>query len=138
MGASEARSRIMRAVRKTNTKPEMAVRRILHAEGFRFRLHRRDLPGTPDVVLPKHRAAIQVHGCFWHQHPGCRHANLPRSRTDYWHPKLARNSERDAESTAALNALGWRVLVLWECELREANAISRRLRQFLLGCASPA
>ena len=123
----------MRAVRQKDTKPELVVRGLLHAMGFRFRLHRRDLPGTPDVVLPRHRAAVQVHGCFWHQHPGCRHATLPRSRTDYWLPKLARNVERDAESLARLEALGWRVLVLWECELRDRGVLEARLRAFLLG-----
>lgn len=122
----------MRSVKQKNTKPEMAVRRLLHAMGFRFRLHRRDLPGTPDVVLPRYRAAIQVHGCFWHQHPGCRHATKPRSRPDYWLPKLARNIERDAESSARLEVMGWRVLVLWECELRDRDALEARLRAFLL------
>lgn len=122
----------MRGNKKRDTKPEMIVRRALHAMGYRFRLHRRGLPGTPDIVLPRHRVAIQVHGCFWHQHEGCCHANLPRSRTAYWHPKLARNVERDARSEAALRALGWRVLVLWECELKELDALRDRLRTFLL------
>ncbi|MHB2210632.1 very short patch repair endonuclease [Methylobacterium sp. CM6257] len=111
----------------------MVVRKALHAMGFRFRLHRADLPGTPDIVLPRHKVAIQVHGCFWHQHPGCRHATLPRSRIAYWHPKLARNVERDACSEAALRALGWRVLVLWECELKDFGALRDRLQAFLLG-----
>lgn len=128
----ETRSRIMRAVRKKDTKPELIVRRLLHAMGYRFRLHRRDLPGTPDIILPRHKAAIQVHGCFWHQHPGCHHANLPRSRTAYWLPKLARNVERDTQSEEALRSLGWRVLVLWECELRDLDALRKRLNDFLL------
>lgn len=122
----------MSAIRKKNTKPELIVRRMLHAMGFRFRLHRSDLPGSPDVVLPRHRAAILVHGCFWHQHAGCRHANLPRSRTDYWLPKLARNVQRDAQAEAALCALGWRVHILWECELRDPEALRSRLSGFLL------
>jgi len=128
---AEARSRIMRGVRKKNTKPELLVRRELHAMGFRFRLHRRDLPGTPDVIMPRHRAAILVHGCFWHQHVGCRHANLPRTRTDYWLPKLARNVKRDAQTEKELVALGWRVLVLWECELRDGVALRNRLQAFI-------
>jgi DNA mismatch endonuclease, patch repair protein len=121
----------MRGVRKKNTKPELLVRGQLHAMGFRFRLHRRDLPGTPDVVMPRHRAVILVHGCFWHQHADCRHANRPRTRTDYWLPKLARNVERDAQVGKALAALGWRVLVLWECELHDEVALRDRLRAFI-------
>lgn len=131
--AQESARKVMRANKARGTKPEMIVRRLLHAMGYRFRLHRRDLPGTPDIVLSRHRVAIQVHGCFWHQHEGCRHANLPRSRTAYWHPKLARNVERDARSEAALRALGWHVLVLWECELKDLEALRERLQAFLLG-----
>ena len=114
-----------------NTKPEVVVRRLLHALGFRFRLHRRDLPGSPDIVLPKYCAAIQVHGCFWHQHEGCRYGKLPHSRPEYWLPKLARNVERDAESLAKLEVLGWRVLVIWECETRDADTLRGRLSEFL-------
>ncbi len=109
------------------------MRRVLHRAGFRFRLHRRDLPGCPDIVLPRHRSVIQVHGCFWHQHDGCRLANVPRTRVGYWLPKLARNIARDAESEAALRALGWRVLVLWECEIAASGSLSERLSAFLLG-----
>jgi len=127
------RSNIMRAIRKTNTKPEIAVRRLLHAMGLRFRLHRRDLPGSPDIVLPRHRAVVLVHGCFWHQHAGCRHANVPRTRPEYWLPKLARNVQRDAEAEAALQALGWRVLVIWECEIKEEVALHARVKAFLFG-----
>lgn len=123
---SPLRSRIMRAIAKKNTRPELAVRRTLHALGLRFRLHRSDLPGTPDVVLPRHKMAIQVHGCFWHQHPGCRHAKQPRSRPDYWLPKLARNTERDVQSKAALKAAGWRVLVIWECETKNLEKLRLR------------
>lgn len=121
----------MRAIAKKNTKPEIRVRQRLHALGYRFRLHRRDLPGTPDIVLPRHRAVIQVHGCFWHQHLGCRHATAPRTRQGYWLPKLERNVARDRASTAALEALGWRVLVLWECELRDDSALDARIRTFI-------
>jgi DNA mismatch endonuclease (patch repair protein) len=125
------RSRIMRAVKPKDTKPELAVRRALHALGFRFRLHRRDLPGSPDIVLPRHRAVVLVHGCFWHQHDGCRHGVLPRTRRRYWRPKLRRNVARDAEVATALAALGWRVLVVWECELRDDGALGQRLSAFM-------
>jgi DNA mismatch endonuclease, patch repair protein len=101
----EARSRVMRSIRKTNTSPEIAVRRIIHQLGFRYRLHARELPGTPDIVLPRLRKVVLVHGCFWHQHVGCQLAKLPRSRPEYWIPKLARNQERDAVSEKALIAL---------------------------------
>ncbi|MBX5147487.1 DNA mismatch endonuclease Vsr [Rhizobium lentis] len=130
----DVHSRIMRAIRKTNTKPEIAVRRLLHASGFRFRLYRKDLPGTPDIVLPRHRSVVFVHGCFWHQHTGCRHAKLPRTRTEYWLPKLARNVERDTQSSDALTRLGWRVHVVWECELNDKQTLSDRLGKFLVGC----
>ena len=126
-----SRSRIMSAIRKKDTKAELVVRRLLHVMGYRFRLHRRDLPGCPDVVLPHHRAVVMVHGCFWHRHANCRHANLPRSRTEYWLPKLARNVERDKRSIAALEALGWRVLVVWECELGNLASLRDRLSTFL-------
>jgi DNA mismatch endonuclease (patch repair protein) len=125
----DVRLRVMRSITKTNTLPELLVRRRLHAMGYRFRLHRRDLPGTPDIVLPGHRLAIQVYGCFWHQHPGCRYCRRPRTRLDYWLPKLARNIERDAQSDAALRAAGWRSAVIWECEARDEALLSRRLRR---------
>src|SRR6218665_568865 len=105
------RSRQMASIRSSNTRPEIAVRRALHAKGLRFRLHRKDLPGKPDIVLPRHRLAVFVHGCFWHQHPGCRLASKPKSRHDYWEPKLAGNVARDFRATGQLEALGWRVAV---------------------------
>lgn len=113
----EKRSRIMARVRGRDTKPEMAVRRYLHARGLRFRLHRRDLPGRPDLVFPSRRVAVFVHGCFWHQHPGCKRAKLPQTRADFWRQKLEGNFERDAVALAALEAGGWTVLVVWECEV---------------------
>jgi DNA mismatch endonuclease (patch repair protein) len=121
-GIIDARSRHerMAAIRKRDTAPELRVRRALHAAGLRFRLHRADLPGTPDIVLPRCRVAILVHGCFWHQHPGCRLARRPRGNREYWDPKLARNVARDAATRDALTALGWRVIVVWECETRSA------------------
>ncbi len=126
---SPLRSRIMRSITKKNTRPELTVRRVLHAMGLRFRLHRHDLPGTPDVVLPRHRAAVLVHGCFWHQHAGCKHAKLPRARPEYWLPKLARNAERDVRAKDALKTAGWRVFVVWECETKDRQALARRLRR---------
>jgi DNA mismatch endonuclease, patch repair protein len=125
------RSRIMRSIRKKNTKPELIVRRMVHALGFRFRLHRRDLPGSPDLVLPRYRKVIFVHGCFWHQHPGCRSAKQPRSRIEYWGPKLARNVARDARALEDIAALGWKSLVLWECELRDEDTLRSKLLDFL-------
>lgn len=128
----EARSRIMRAIRSKNTAPELAVRRLLHAAGYRFRLHRSDLPGKPDIVLSKHKAVIFVHGCFWHQHPNpvCRNAQIPRSNTAYWSPKLARNVARDREAAERLESLGWRILTVWECETKQTG-LEERLRAFL-------
>ncbi|RAI44766.1 very short patch repair endonuclease [Rhodoplanes roseus] len=123
----ETRSRMLRAVRKKNTRPEIAVRRLLHAMGFRFRLHRRDLPGCPDIVLPRYRTVVLVHGCFWHQHSGCRLANVPRTRPEYWVPKLARNVARDTLTSSALAALGWRVIVMWECETSSPRTLRAKL-----------
>jgi DNA mismatch endonuclease (patch repair protein) len=121
----------MRSIRKYDTKPELAVRRIVHALGFRFRLHRRDLPGTPDIVLPRHRGVIFVHGCFWHQHSGCRYGKLPRARPDYWHRKLERNVARGEQAILALRRLDWRVLVIWECQLSSLSSVENRVRRFL-------
>lgn len=128
----EARSRLMSRIRGKDTAPELAVRRALHAAGFRFRLHRRDLPGTPDLVLPKWRVAVFVHGCFWHGH-GCPQGRLPKSREDYWHPKIAANRARDGRKAAELEAAGWRVFAVWECETRDAAAVAARLAAFLKG-----
>lgn len=121
----------MRRIRKRDTKPELAVRRVAHALGYRFRLHRRELPGSPDLVFPKHRGAIFVHGCFWHQHDGCRLKRQPKSRLDYWLPKLARNVERDDEAWYRLNELGWETLIIWECETKDRDIIARKLECFL-------
>jgi DNA mismatch endonuclease (patch repair protein) len=127
----EARSAQMRRIRKRDTGPEVRVRRAAHALGYRFRLHRRDLPGTPDIVFPASRKVILVHGCFWHQHCGCRLARLPKSRPDYWLPKLKRNQERDASAVEALRALGWAVLVVWECEVVTDSAAANVIAPFL-------
>lgn len=116
------RSRIMRSVKRSSSGPELELRRRLHAMGFRYRLGGRGLPGTPDLVFPKAGAVVFVHGCFWHRHPGCRRASTPKSRTDYWLPKFARNVERDREVVEALEHGGWRVAIVWECELTKARA----------------
>ncbi|MFZ6813778.1 very short patch repair endonuclease [Undibacterium sp. Rencai35W] len=127
----EQRSRVMAAIKSCNTKPELAVRRMLHALGFRFRLHRKDLPGRPDIVLPKYKTVVLVNGCFWHQHAGCKLASRPASHQEYWEPKLDRNIERDKANCAKLTALGWRVVMIWECELRDASDVSLRLMNCL-------
>lgn len=126
----DQRRRIMQSVKSKNTGPEMKVRRVLHAMGYRFRLHRKDLPGKPDIVLPKHRKAIFVHGCFWHSH-GCSKGQLPKSRLDYWLPKLERNAARDREKVEELETLGWKVLVIWQCEIQDADALRKRLGTFV-------
>lgn len=127
------RSRQMALIRSVDTKPEMKVRRALHSMGYRYRLHRRDLPGTPDLVFPGRKAVVFVHGCFWHRHPDpdCKLARLPKSRQEFWIPKLTRNAERDAEAIAALELAGWRVLVIWECQTRDMDDVSRELVSFL-------
>lgn len=128
----EARSRLMARVRGKDTKPEMAVRRLLHSTGYRFRLHRRDLPGRPDIVLPARRKIILVHGCFWHRHTDCRYAVMPSTRVEWWSAKLNQNVERDRTAIAALKAAGWQVLVVWECEIsRDLRALAANLRAFL-------
>ena len=122
-----ARSRIMRAIKKQDTRPEIAVRKMLHAMGYRFRLHRSDLPGTPDIVLPGRRTVVFVHGCFWHQHPGCAKGRMPTSRQDYWQPKLLRNVARDTTAKAELEQAAWKVTVVWECELADLDSVRERL-----------
>lgn len=121
----------MARIKKTDTKPERIVRSAAHAMGYRFRLHRRDLPGVPDLVFPRLRKVIFVHGCFWHRHT-CRDGQkVPASKLDYWGPKLARNVERDGQHQIALEALGWQALILWECELRDDVRLKQQLRSFL-------
>ncbi|KQW57069.1 very short patch repair endonuclease [Variovorax sp. Root411] len=113
------RSRMMAAIGPANTAPELSVRRYLHGTGLRFRLHDGRLPGKPDIVLPRHRVAIFVHGCFWHRHSGCRLATTPASNPDFWEKKFCGNVERDAAKSALLERLGWTVLTIWECEARD-------------------
>jgi DNA mismatch endonuclease (patch repair protein) len=115
------RSRMMSGIRGKNTKPEILVRKILHAAGFRFRLHRHDLPGSPDIVLPKYRLVIFVHGCFWHMHAGCKYSTMPSTRTDFWKKKLGSNRDRDRENIQKLLSKGWRVLVVWECFFKASH-----------------
>lgn len=128
-----ARRRNLAAVAGKDTTPELRVRRLLFRMGYRFRLHRRDLPGTPDIVLPGRRKIVEVRGCFWHRHPdpACRNAVLPKVRAEWWAAKLAGNVARDERNLAALQAAGWSVLVLWECEVRNEAALADRLRSFL-------
>lgn len=125
--SQEERSRIMSHVRSKDTKPEKQVRSLLHQLGFRFRLQRRDLPGTPDIVLPKYKTVLFVHGCFWHRHPGCKHATSPKSNMDYWQKKFERNQRRDIAVQKELAALGWKTIVVWECELKDAAKLAQEL-----------
>ena len=122
-----------RAVKSGDTTPELVVRRLVHALGYRYRLHRRDLPGQPDLVFPRLGKVIQVHGCFWHQHsdPKCRHGRQPKSNTSYWTDKLRRNVERDATHVGTLEAADWQVLVVWECAVEHPTALRHALLKFL-------
>lgn len=129
----EIRSRTMRAVRSKNTTPELKLRRLLHGAGFRFRLHRKDLPGSPDITFPVRKSVVFVHGCFWHGHDCKRGARAPKSNADYWKAKIARNVARDARNLEALADLGWQVEVVWECELKEPQAVLTRVSTFLEG-----
>lgn len=129
--AGVIRSERMALIRGANTKPELFVRRLVHSLGYRYRLHRRDLPGKPDLVFPGRNSVIFVHGCFWHRHEGCKKARLPKSRLTYWLPKLEGNKARDAQNKNALVKDGWRVFVIWECELSDAKKLARRIVRFL-------
>ena len=119
----------MRGVKSKNTKPEVLVRSLLHSMGYRFRLHRRDLPGKPDICLPKYKTVIQVHGCFWHQHNGCKEGRIPESNKEFWENKFNKNIERDNKNIKALKELGWNVLVLWECETKDPSILEKRLKE---------
>jgi len=131
---SERRSWNMSQIKGRNTRPELRLRSLLHRAGFRFRLHAKQLPGRPDVVLPKYRTAIFVHGCFWHRHPGCRDTTTPSTRREFWQEKFDGNVRRDARNRAALEATGWTVVTVWECELKtDAEGIVRRLADKLRG-----
>jgi DNA mismatch endonuclease (patch repair protein) len=131
MVVDPVRSRIMRSVRRRDTTPEIAVRRALHRLGFRFRLQRKDLPGTPDIVLPRWKTAIFVHGCFWHRHSGCPKATTPRTRVEFWRQKFEANLARDRRIEAALRGKGWKVVTVWECEANDVRKLEAQLvREF--------
>ena len=123
----EERSARMARIRGKDTKPEMLVRRALHRLGYRYRLHRKELPGRPDVVFPARKLVLFVHGCFWHAHPGCKIANMPKSRREYWNAKFARNKDRDERNATMLAQAGWRVMTIWECETKDMQSLERRL-----------
>ena len=134
---SDKRSEIMSRIRGRDTKPELIVRRIAHRLGYRFRLHRRDLPGSPDIVFPRHRAIIMVNGCLWHRHPGCKYATSPKTRVQYWENKFEGNVVRDRRNESALRDLGWRVLVVWECETKNQEAVAARIASYLESAGNP-
>jgi DNA mismatch endonuclease (patch repair protein) len=125
------RSNLMASIGQKNTSPEVRVRRLLHMLGYRFRLHRRELPGTPDIVLSRCRLCIFVNGCFWHQHEGCKRATVPTANADFWRKKFAKNAERDVRARQELEAKEWRVAVIWECETKDANVLLAKVRSFL-------
>ena len=128
---SARRSEMMSRIKARHTEPEIAVRRIAHGLGLRFRLHRKDLPGCPDLVFPRFRAAVFVHGCFWHRHAGCRYAYTPKTRVAFWTEKFSRNVARDRRAAEALRTRGWRVLVIWECEAGSGPTVEGLLLDFL-------
>ena len=127
----ERRSWLMSRVRSKDTTPELLVRRMVHAMGYRFRLHRSDLPGKPDLVLPRHGKIVFVHGCFWHRHKSCRMATVPKSRKAFWLNKFEKNVKRDARNIRVLRKQGWKVLVLWQCQTTDPDRLEKRLRRFL-------
>lgn len=129
--SKKRRSENMRHIRSTDTKPEKTVRSLLHKLGYRFRLHRADLPGKPDIAFPSRNRVIFVHGCFWHQHRGCIDGRIPKSRVEYWQAKLLRNKARDASNRRRLRRMGWESFVIWECEVRNQGQTVTRLRDFL-------
>jgi len=127
------RSEIMRRVKSIDTKPELLVRSLLHRLGFRFRIHSKDLPGKPDIVLAKYKTIIFVHGCFWHQHSRCKEADLPASRRDYWVSKFEKNIKRDRINSRRLRLLGWKVVLVWECETKNSIKLAERLVKDIIG-----
>jgi DNA mismatch endonuclease (patch repair protein) len=129
--STKDRASIMSCIGAKDTKPELRVRKLLHTLGYRFRLHRRGLPGTPDIVLPRWKSVIFVHGCFWHVHPGCKRATTPKTNVEFWSKKLKGNVARDAKSIEQLRELGYRCLVIWECETKNLDELADRLTAFL-------
>ena len=124
---SEQRSRNMSAIKSKNTKPEIKVRKILHSMGYRFRLHKKDLPGSPDIVLPKYKTVIFVHGCFWHRHENCKYASTPKTRQEFWEAKFRENINRDKLNQENLSSKGWKIIVVWECEINDKDLDLSRL-----------
>ena len=124
---SEQRSRNMSAIKSKNTKPEIAVRKLLHSMGYRFRLHRKDLPGSPDIVLPKYKTVIFVHGCFWHRHENCKYASTPKTRKEFWENKFKENVIRDKSHQKKLSGIGWKIIIVWECEIKDQDFDLNRL-----------
>lgn len=131
------RSRLMSLVKAKNTRPEMLIRRLVHGAGYRYRLHGAKLPGKPDLVFASRRKVIFVHGCFWHRHDHCALARMPKSNQDFWMAKLEGNKERDAANQRKLREMGWEVMVVWECELRDMNAVLERITCFLGATGKP-
>lgn len=127
----EHRSWLMGRISSKNTKPEMLVRRLLFAMGYRYRLHRKDLPGCPDIVFPKKRIAIFINGCFWHGHVSCKYSRLPSSNVDFWKTKIEGNRRRDTENIALLKQAGWQVLTIWQCEIQDNSKLAKRLNDFI-------
>ena len=127
----EYRRRVMRSVKSKDTKPEIALRKMIHGMGYRYRLHRRDLPGVPDLTFASRRKVVFMHGCFWHGHPCAGEPRMPKSNREYWVPKIRRNAERDAEHERDLRELGWDVLVVWECDLKDVSSVRNRVIAFL-------
>ena len=124
---SEQRSRNMSAIKSKNTKPEIKVRKVLHSMGYRFRLHRKDLPGSPDIVLPKFKTVIFVHGCFWHRHENCKYASNPKTRKEFWENKFKANAKRDKEIQEKIINIGWQYVVIWECETKNIDNLREKL-----------
>ena len=124
---SEQRSRNMSAIKSKNTKPEIKVRKLLHSMGYRFRLHSKDLPGSPDIVLPKYKTVIFVHGCFWHRHENCKYASTPKTRKEFWNKKFTENKKRDSEIQEKIKILDWRSIVIWECETKNIENLRDKI-----------
>ena len=124
---SEQRSRNMSAIKSKNTKPEIKVRKVLHSMGYRFRLHSKDLPGSPDIVLPKYKTVIFVHGCFWHRHKNCKYASTPKTRQEFWEAKFRENINRDKLNQENLSSKGWKIIIVWECEIKDKDFDLNRL-----------
>jgi DNA mismatch endonuclease (patch repair protein) len=131
--SQEKRSQVMSKIKDKDTKPEKIIRTMLHNMGYRFRLHRRDMPGNPDIVLPKYKKVIFVHGCFWHGHKGCARAKRPSSNENFWSEKLAKNMERDKKNQKELIKLGWNYLIIWQCQIKKVNSekIAQRISMYL-------